>query len=72
LIYLKPIMANCSKCSEAPKILRLVKCVTCFKPVCEKCVVRRYAKTFCSSDCAKNFFFDLDEDDQSPRNASKG
>ena len=64
-------MANCSKCSEAPKILRLVKCVTCFKPVCEKCAVRRYAKIFCSADCAKTFFFGLGEYDQSSRNASK-
>jgi hypothetical protein len=41
--------------------LRLLKCVTCFKQVCEKCAVRRYAKVFCSASCAKTFFFGLGE-----------
>lgn len=64
MIYLNPIMATCSKCSEDPMALRLLKCVTCFKQVCEKCAVRRYAKFFCSAYCAKTFFFGLSEDEK--------
>jgi hypothetical protein len=33
------------------------KCAICFKPVCEKCAVRRYSRMFCSEACVKIFFF---------------
>jgi len=36
----------------------MLKCVLCFKQVCEKCAVGRYAQKFCSEDCAKSFFLD--------------
>ena len=44
-----------------PEVLRLHKCAVCFKLVCDKCAVRRYAQMFCSEPCAKVFFFP-DED----------
>jgi hypothetical protein len=56
-------MATCSKCNQESKILRLVKCAVCFKPVCDECLVRRYAQKFCSHDCAQAFFFGTGEDE---------
>jgi hypothetical protein len=62
LIYFNARMSTCSKCGEAPKALRLLKCVICFKLVCEKCAIRRYAKRFCSEDCARVFFYGTDNE----------
>lgn len=64
LIYSNACMATCSKCSEAPKALRLLKCVICFKLVCEKCAIRRYAKIICSEDCSKLLFFGISEEEE--------
>jgi len=52
------LMSVCAVCGETPKVLRLVKCVICFRQICEGCALRRYAKVFCSEDCSKTFFFD--------------
>ncbi len=51
-------MATCSICKEASDVVRLLKCPMCFKAVCERCAVRRYAHTFCSSACVRLFFHD--------------
>jgi hypothetical protein len=58
---LKDRMATCSICKQASKVLRLHKCALCYKLVCEKCAVRRYAQKFCSAPCAKAFFFSSEE-----------
>lgn len=63
LIYLVAGMAICSKCNKTSNILRFVKCALCFKPVCDECVVRRYAQKFCSGDCARSFFFGTGEEE---------
>ena len=55
-------MAVCSKCNQVSKILRLTKCVQCFRPVCEKCAIRRYSQKFCSEECARGFFFGTGEE----------
>jgi hypothetical protein len=55
-------MIICSKCNEASKVLRVHKCAECFKPVCEKCAIRRYAHEFCSEECAYSFFFGTGEE----------
>ena len=62
LIYFIAGMITCSKCNQASKIIRLVKCPVCFKPVCDECAVRRYAQKFCSEDCARSFFFGTGEE----------
>jgi len=54
-------MEACAKCNQSSDVLRLVKCVLCFKMVCENCALRRYAKLFCSDACAKTYYFDTDE-----------
>jgi hypothetical protein len=58
LIYSFAVMTACSQCKQTSNVLRILKCVSCFKPVCEKCAVGRYAQKFCSQDCAKSFFLD--------------
>jgi hypothetical protein len=55
-------MAVCFKCSQVSKVLRLSKCVQCFRLVCEKCAIRRYSQKFCCEECARGFFFGLDEE----------
>jgi hypothetical protein len=55
-------MATCSKCNQASEILRTLKCVMCFKLICEGCAVRRYANAFCSDQCASSFFFGTGEE----------
>ena len=57
MLYSNACMATCSKCSEAPLALRLLKCAICFKLICEKCAIRRYGKVVCSEACAKIVFF---------------
>jgi hypothetical protein len=56
-------MATCSKCNKASDVYRVLKCVQCFKAVCEKCATRRYAKVFCSDNCARFFFYDGAEEE---------
>ena len=51
-------MIACSQCNQTSNVLRMQKCALCFKPVCEKCAIRRYYQKFCSKDCAKSFFLD--------------
>ena len=53
-------MIACSQCNQTSHVLRTMKCALCFKAVCEKCAIRRYAQNFCSEDCAESFFLDLD------------
>jgi len=61
LLYCLAGMATCAKCDQASKILRLHKCAVCFKLVCDKCAVQRYAQMFCSHHCVKIFFFSDEE-----------
>ena len=51
-------MIVCSQCKKTSNVLRILKCVLCFKPVCEKCAVRQYGQKFCSQNCAKSFLLD--------------
>ena len=58
LIYFFAVMTSCSQCKQTSDVLRILKCALCFKPVCERCAIGRYAQKFCSQDCAKSFFLD--------------
>ena len=51
-------MISCTQCKQTSNVLRMLKCVVCFKQVCEQCAVARYAQKFCSKDCANSFFLD--------------
>ena len=55
-------MAICAKCKETSPFLRVLRCVQCFKHMCDRCAVRRYSQKFCSDDCAKAFFFGTGEE----------
>jgi hypothetical protein len=57
-VILGTCMTACSKCKQISTHLRLLKCVLCFKLVCERCAIGRYAQKFCSLDCANSFFLD--------------
>lgn len=56
-------MVGCSICKEVPKLVRVLKCAACFKPVCEKCGLRKYGNLFCSQSCSVTFFFGSGEED---------
>jgi hypothetical protein len=51
----------CATCSATSERIVLSRCPICHKSVCEKCLVARGGRTFCSQRCADYFFFD-DED----------
>ena len=42
---------------------RLERCPICAKYFCSDCAVRGAGRRFCSPDCARNYFFHGDEDD---------
>jgi hypothetical protein len=57
-----PFRMNCSVCQRSDLEITLHKCPICFKLVCEDCAKREYGRTFCSANCAQQFFFGDDED----------
>ena len=57
-------MAVCIKCKKASKVLRLTRCVQCFKPVCENCAFRKYGQKFCAENCSVAFYFGTGEEEE--------
>ena len=55
------VTAACAKCSAAGAKIQLTMCPICHKQVCEKCLVSKSGRNFCSQYCAEYFFFG-DED----------
>lgn len=43
-------------CTKHPNTPATSRCLTCFKPLCEKCVVDRQGLDFCSEACAGKHF----------------
>ena len=41
-------------CVNHPHTTAASRCVTCFKPLCRECVMKRNAQDFCSDECALN------------------
>jgi len=54
---------NCTKCSKSDDKVRLTKCPICHKEVCDDCRHHVSGRYFCSSQCARFFFFQGDEDE---------
>ncbi len=50
-------MADMSErvCLNHPNTPAVARCETCFKPLCEDCIVLQEGKTFCTDTCAQNF-----------------
>ena len=42
-------------CLNHPDISAVSRCVTCFKPLCPACIVKRQGQDFCSEICAINY-----------------
>ena len=41
-------------CLNHPEVEATTKCTTCFKPLCQECVVRRERHAYCSQQCLEN------------------
>jgi hypothetical protein len=57
----------CVGCGDTDEQARLENCPICRKPFCGDCAVRAVGRRFCSNECARNYYFlgdpDDDEDD---------
>ncbi len=42
-------------CVNHPEVIAKRKCFLCKKPLCKKCVIKKYHHIFCSEDCAKEY-----------------
>lgn len=42
-------------CVNHPEIIAKRKCFLCKKPICKKCIKKKYHHIFCSEDCAKEY-----------------
>lgn len=56
----------CSGCGGTEEVVRLERCQMCQKFYCPDCVYRATGRRFCSSECAKAYFYgetdDLEDD----------
>ena len=43
-------------CPNHPETQAVARCTTCFKPLCEACIVEKGNMDFCSEQCATNHF----------------
>ena len=49
-------------CGDAEENARLERCTMCARYFCPDCAHRAYARRFCSTDCARAFFFEGGDD----------
>jgi hypothetical protein len=54
----------CVGCGQSEDVVRLERCPICAKLFCSDCAHRVAGRRFCSPDCARNFYFQGDEDDE--------
>ena len=57
---------RCIGCGDTEETARLERCVACGKTFCPDCAYKATGRRFCSSNCAREFFYgeaDDDEDD---------
>lgn len=54
---------NCSKCAKSDDKVHLNKCPSCHKMICDDCRYNVSGRLFCSSQCAKFFFFEEGDED---------
>jgi hypothetical protein len=61
---------HCIRCGNPEESAILEHCPTCGKHFCADCVYRATGRRFCSSECARAFFYgdsdDYDSDDVEP------
>ena len=57
---------NCKVCNASSEIMALEKCGVCAKYFCAECAHRAYGgRKFCSPECARNYYFygEMDDDE---------
>jgi hypothetical protein len=55
----------CVGCGDTEEFARLERCSICQKSFCNDCAYRSAGRRFCSTVCARTFFYgDLDDDNE--------
>jgi hypothetical protein len=54
----------CIGCGESEETARLERCVACGRDFCPDCACRFAGRRYCSSQCARDFFYGEDDDDE--------
>lgn len=58
---------QCITCGTSEEMARLERCATCGKDFCADCAYRATGRRFCSSDCAREYFYgETDDEDAEP------
>jgi len=54
---------RCIGCGKSEETERLERCVACGRDFCSDCAYRATGRRYCSAQCARNFFYGEEEDD---------
>lgn len=58
---------RCVGCGDTQAEAHLERCQVCGKWFCPDCAYKQTGRRFCSSDCARAFFWEgIDDDDEDP------
>jgi hypothetical protein len=60
---------QCIRCGDPEGTVLLERCVACGKYFCADCAYRATGRRFCSSECARAFFYGDSDDDESDDSA---
>ncbi len=54
----------CVGCGDSEEQARLETCSICRRAFCPECVVRTFARRFCSHDCVRAYYAGESDDDE--------
>jgi hypothetical protein len=54
----------CIGCGESEETARLERCVACGRDFCPDCACKFGGRRYCSPQCARDFFYGEDDDDE--------
>ncbi|HEV2721012.1 MAG TPA: hypothetical protein VG323_13400 [Thermoanaerobaculia bacterium] len=54
---------HCITCGVGEESARFERCVACGRIFCPDCAYRAAGRRYCSAQCARNFFYGEDPDD---------
>jgi len=55
---------RCIGCGKSEETERLERCVACGRDFCPDCAYRAAGRRTCSAQCARNFFYGEEDDDE--------
>jgi hypothetical protein len=55
---------KCVGCGDTDETARLEKCPVCGKTFCPDCAYRATGRRFCTTECARTFFYGESDDDE--------